>query len=210
MKRGRDEQKVPEKQETPPATTVKTCDKCDGPHPTEECPHFKQAREEHKDAWVNYGKEGTCLGMGSDGGNFELQNARVVGQPGDGSCLFHSLCYGLGNINARTLRKELAKFIDDNPDFEIAGDTLEEWIRWDTNTSCEAYADRMANSNSWGGGVEMAVCSHIMRVNVHVYEQKKKAGSFKRISCFNSPTARKTIHVLYQGRMHFDALVALS
>lgn len=195
-----------------PATAAKTsdkCDKCDGPHATDGCPHFKSAREEHKDAWVNYGKDVPSLGIGEDGGDYELRNARVVGQPGDGSCLFHSLCYGLGKHNARALRRELADFVEKNPEFEIAGDTLEEWIRWDANTSCRTYADRMATTNSWGGGVEMAVCSHIMRVNVHVYEQKKgaQAGQFKRISCFNNPSAHKTIHVLYQGRMHFDALV---
>jgi hypothetical protein len=35
--------------------------------------------------------------MGSDGGNVIVANARVVRQPGDGSCLFHSLAHGLGD-----------------------------------------------------------------------------------------------------------------
>jgi len=56
------------------------CDKCDGPHPTDACPHLKKAREKHKDAWVNYGTK-HIKQMGSSGGNFVLRNARCVPQP---------------------------------------------------------------------------------------------------------------------------------
>merc|ERR1711990_672591 len=31
------------------------CDKCDGNHATDACPHFRKPREKHKDAWANYG-----------------------------------------------------------------------------------------------------------------------------------------------------------
>mmetsp|Transcript_115436 Transcript_115436/g.203857 ORF Transcript_115436/g.203857 Transcript_115436/m.203857 type:complete len:444 (-) Transcript_115436:120-1451(-) len=191
-----------------------TCDKCDGPHATDACPHYRKAREQHKDAWVNYGKKHPCT-MGSDGGNFFLKrnDARIVPQPGDGSCLFHSLCFGLKQVqknfrwDAITLRRELARFVQEHPQLEIAGDTLEEWVRWDANKSCDQYASKMAHTG-WGGGVEMAACSHLKRVNVHVYEQRGH-GQFKRISCFNFPRIKDapTLHVLYQGRMHFDALL---
>jgi hypothetical protein len=49
--------------------------------------------------------------MGCDGGNVVSMNGRVVRQPGDGSCLFHSLCYGLGDgtcaaqVHFSTLKK---------------------------------------------------------------------------------------------------------
>jgi len=195
------------------AADKKKCDKCDGPHATDVCPHFKKARETHKDAWANYGKKHPAH-MGGDSGHFVLRSARCVRQPGDGSCLFHSLCFGLngerGNRtggaghNAGALRRELAKFIEENPRFEIAGDTLEEWVRWDANTNCGNYARKMSRGG-WGGGIEMAACSRLKKVNVHVYEQKR--GQYKRISCFNHSKASKTIHVLYQGRMHYDALV---
>eukprot|EP00927_Polykrikos_kofoidii_P041801 TRINITY_DN35652_c0_g1_i3.p1 TRINITY_DN35652_c0_g1~~TRINITY_DN35652_c0_g1_i3.p1 ORF type:complete len:215 (+),score=16.96 TRINITY_DN35652_c0_g1_i3:64-708(+) len=178
------------------------CDRCDGSHPTDACPHFKRPRGGHKDAWVMYGKRKRG-NLGSDGGDFVLRHARVVQQPGDGSCLFHSLCYGLSGRNASNLRRELAQFIAENPALEIAGDTLQEWVRWDAGASIGSYANRMA-SGGWGGGIEMAVCSHLKGVNVHVYEEQR--AGFKRISCFNVPRARKTIHVLYRGRNHFDAL----
>jgi len=190
-----------------------TCDKCDGKHPSDQCPHFKSVREKHKDAWVNYGQQGNPRPMGGTGGNFILKSARVVRQPGDGSCLFHSLAHGLSPpSSASGLRREIAGFVQSNPSLEIAGDTLEEWVRWDSNSSVSDYARRMSMSG-WGGGIEMAACSLLKGVNVHVYENlyrsSRSGGSsdFKRISCFDSPNATRTIHVLYQGGVHYDALV---
>jgi hypothetical protein len=53
----------------------------------------------------------------------------------------------------------------------------------------------------------MAACSHLKRVNVHVYE-RSTMGSYKRISCFDYERgARSTVHVLYCGGVHYDALV---
>ncbi|CAE7786562.1 unnamed protein product [Symbiodinium sp. CCMP2592] len=186
-----------------------TCDKCDGPHPTERCPHFEKDREEHKDAWVNYGCKNDPHQMGGNPGNFVLRNAAVVRQSGDGSCLYHSLSYGLGNTDATSLRVELALFLKHMPGLEIAGDSLEEWVRWDSNLSVDEYARRQSTAG-WGGGIEMACCSHMKNINVHVYTSVSRSSSdFKRISCFNAPKQDRrvrTIHVLYQGGLHYDAL----
>jgi hypothetical protein len=186
-----------------------SCDKCDGPHATDSCPLFQKVREEHKDAWVHYGTKHPDT-LSEDGGNFVLRNATVVRQLGDGNCLFHSLVYSFsggdsGYDSAIKLRQEIAKFIEDRPELEIAGNTIEEWVRWDQHCSAQAYARRMAVSG-WGGAIEMTCFSLMRGANVHVYES---AGGeeFKRISCFNVRHPRKTVHVLYQGRCHYDALV---
>eukprot|EP00930_Biecheleria_cincta_P072160 TRINITY_DN59600_c0_g1_i1.p1 TRINITY_DN59600_c0_g1~~TRINITY_DN59600_c0_g1_i1.p1 ORF type:complete len:401 (-),score=48.03 TRINITY_DN59600_c0_g1_i1:11-1213(-) len=192
-----------------------TCDKCDGKHSSDRCPHFHKDREKHKDAWVNYGRKGGPLSMGAPPGNFVLRSARVMRQPGDGSCLFHSLLHGLRSNGesgtAASLRRELAGFLQQNPSLQIAGDTLEEWVRWDSNASVNEYARRMSVSG-WGGGIEMACCSLLKGVNIHVYENLNRGHSseFKRISCFDCPNAAKTIHVLYQGGVHYDALQPLT
>ena len=69
-------------------------------------------RDDHPDAKKGVGKS---IGEGS-GGDFVLKNAKVVTQPGDGNCLFHSLCYGLGdNSTASGLRRAIAKFVEQNP-----------------------------------------------------------------------------------------------
>lgn len=186
------------------------CDKCDGKHPSDKCPHFQKSREKHKDAWVNYGRKGGPHHMGNSGGNFVLKSARVIRQPGDGSCLFHSLNHGLGQGGtAQSLRREIASFLQANPSLEISGDTLEEWVRWDSHASLADYARRMAVSG-WGGGLEMAACSLLKGVNVHVYENARRGLEFKRISCFDCPSAARTVHVLYQGGVHYDALQPLA
>jgi hypothetical protein len=148
--------------------------------------------------------------MGSNGGNFVLRGAHVVRQPGDGSCLFHSMCYGLNAMGMResatVLRRELAHFIQRNPKVEIAGDTLEEWVNWDSNTSVSTYASRMAAGRAWGGGIEIAACALLRKTNIHVYERQK--GEIRRISCFDCPQpTKRLVHILYQGGTHYDALV---
>lgn len=189
------------------------CDRCDGKHHTDRCPYFHKERERHKDAWANYGRKGGPQGMGAPPGNFVLRSARVMRQPGDGSCLFHSLIHGLqSGGSAQSLRREIAGFLQHNPSLQISGDTLEEWVRWDSNSTVNDYARRIAVSG-WGGGIEMACCSLLKNVNVHVYENsgsRSCGAEFKRISCFDSPNAQKTIHVLYQGGVHYDALQPLA
>ena len=133
------------------------CDACDGPHVTAECPLYKgKARENHKDGQRGKPKE---IGSGT-GGNFVLTKAKEVRMPPDGSCLFHALCYGLGLSSAPSLRKEIANYIANNPDLEIAGDPLKDWIAWDGGGSVSSYTRKMASPNGpWGGGIEMAACS---------------------------------------------------
>lgn len=176
------------------------CDKCDGDHLTEKCPYFKKARDKHRDA-----QKGKGPSIGGSGGNFTLRRARVVNQPGDGSCLFHSMAFGLGEPRgAASLRREIGRFIEKNGSLSIAETPLKEWVKWDSGTSVSTYASRISRSG-WGGGIEMAACSRMRGVNVHVYE--RSSVGYKRISCFDVPGATRTVHVLYRGGVHYDALV---
>lgn len=178
------------------------CDRCDGPHLTENCPIFKQARCDHIDATRRKPPE-----LGTSGGNFVLKSACVVRQPGDGSCLFHSLSYGLGSGDARSLRRDIASWIAKNPDLKIADTPVKDWVKWDSGRSVSQYS-RSIGVTGWGGGIEMAACARLKGINVHVYEKRgmMKSG-YLRISCFDVKGAKKTVHVLYQGGVHYDALV---
>lgn len=191
---------------TAPAAKAPVCDKCDGKHETDSCPYYKKARDSHPDAQ----KSTKRLGGISNLPGALLKNARVVRQPGDGSCLFHSLSYGLRDgSNASTLRRQICAFMVDNPTVRIADTPLADWVKWDSGgSSVSAYARKMSSS-AWGGGIEMATVSKMKGVNVHVYEQTY--GGFKRISAFDheeSPEAKPTVRVLYGGGVHYDALVA--
>ena len=140
------------------------------------------------------------------------RRGRIVGQPGDGSCLFHSLAHGLRDgSSASSLRREISTFIQDHPTLEISDSPLKDWVLWDSNQSVSAYCRRMAQGGVWGGGIEMAAVAHMRRVHVHVYQSA--AGGYKRISSFESPTAGgaakpKVVRVLYAGGVHYDALEA--
>jgi hypothetical protein len=191
----------PESPRSEKSSKVLCCDACDGKHETENCPYFKKKREKHRDA-----QKGKGPSIGGSGGNFVLKRARVVNQPGDGSCLFHSLAYGMGSGSARSLRRNICSFIASNPNLEIAETPLKDWVKWDSNCSVDSYASRMSVSG-WGGGIEMAACSRMNKVNVHVYEADRRRGGYKRISCFDYRGARTTVHVLYRGGVHYDALV---
>ena len=54
---------------------------------------------------------------------------------------------------------------------------------------------------------QMAVVAQIQDVAIHVYERERSAvGSFRRIATFGSPENSEEAHVLYGGRVHYDAL----
>eukprot|EP00241_Pyramimonas_parkeae_P018343 CAMPEP_0114315332 /NCGR_PEP_ID=MMETSP0059-20121206/22423_1 /TAXON_ID=36894 /ORGANISM="Pyramimonas parkeae, Strain CCMP726" /LENGTH=364 /DNA_ID=CAMNT_0001440809 /DNA_START=325 /DNA_END=1416 /DNA_ORIENTATION=- len=122
------------------------CDKCDGPHPARRCPHYPNAREEHKDAWDGYGnKSSTSAGEVK----VMLHNATVVTQPGDGSCMFHSLAHGMGSTTAGALRKDIAEYVAANPEVAIGGTPIKDWVLWDSGLSVKDYAARMVTGSHW-------------------------------------------------------------
>lgn len=130
--------------------------------------------------------------------------ARVVRQPGDGNCLFHSLAYGLGST-AAALRSEICVFMEKNPDLSIAGTCLADWIQMLAGSSLQQYAKNMAKSAQWGGAPEIAACAHMRKVNLHVYERR---GDKIELSVpFDVAGSTRTVAVLYVGGVHYDALV---
>jgi hypothetical protein len=190
------------------------CDKCDGPHHEDECPHYPQAREAHADAWLHKGSGAVAEPAAGARDGVELLHAvRVVRQPGDGSCLFHSLAHFLGG-SASSLRAETAAFAAANADFELGGSPLRDWILWDSGLSPEEYAKRMGTGSHWGGAIEIAICSLARRARIAVYE--KRNSGWQRISDFDlcsgsagstrGPLRGKPIRLLYSGRVHYDAM----
>ena len=266
------------------AASPACCEKCDGPHATTACPHFRKERGAHPDEQRSASGR-SIYDAGSTDARFVLRNARVARQPGDGSCLFHSLAFTSRLGSARYVRQMIAKFIVRHPKLNIADSPLSDWIKWESGAGVKRYAAQMSHGGVWGGGIEMAVFSRLAKMNVHVYERmssprrrangaaraaygwmkggggggggwKRKRGrsssggggrggkskfggrkerkreransrdfggtrvgvgsfsggggggpAFRRIGCFDVPGARRTLHILYSGRVHYDALV---
>ncbi|CAE7224827.1 L [Symbiodinium necroappetens] len=190
-----------EREKQKPAQKRKlTCDKCDGNHATEDCPHFKKSREQHPDAWNLVGK--SHLVAASQADQKFVTRGRVVRQPGDGSCLFHALAFGLGGTSARHLREEAAQLIERQPQSQIIGTALQDWVKMDSGRTVGGYVNQLRRG-AWGGGIELAVLAKSRKVMVEVYEARK--GGFARIAKFGE--GRKAVQVLYQGRLHYDALL---
>ena len=82
--------------------------------------------------------------------------ARVVPQPGDGACLFHSLAHG-NHAEPLRLRHAIADFIESQPDALIGGEPLRAWVKWESRLPPALYAARMRGAGCWGGAIEIAV-----------------------------------------------------
>ena len=201
------------------------CDKCDGKHATSKCPHFKDGRDKHADAWHGYSGEGGEGGKSSGASKAAappptLRGAKVIRQPGDGSCLFHSLAYGMRGTrrnacgSADEVRESVAGFIEKMPHAEIGGSPIRDWIQWESGSGVAAYCARMRGQGEWGGAIELAVVSRLFGVSVHVFEREGGAGGgFRLISMFDAAAsggmkAAEPVRVLYSGRCHYDALEA--
>lgn len=113
---------------------------------------------------------------------------KVVRQPGDGSCLYHSLCEGWNSLPSRErdggvtltapyLRHFLSTLVLERSDREIAGTPLSDWIRMETGESPEEYARRMRKGGGWGGSVECMLFADTFGVCVSVYRERRKGSS---------------------------------
>ena len=197
------------------------CDKCDGAHSTDVCPYFKKGREKHRDAWEGYKKPDadraeTSAAASAAAAARQLHGATIVKQPGDGSCLFHSLAYGAGKLggaaaelcNGDGVRVACLRFIERNPSTECAGVPLKDWVEWESGLEPSSYCERMRKPGAWGGAIELLVFSRLTNASVHVYERRGQA--FEQISAFDVPQPehgpKRFIRVLYSGRSHYDAL----
>eukprot|EP00931_Biecheleriopsis_adriatica_P065155 TRINITY_DN39788_c0_g1_i1.p1 TRINITY_DN39788_c0_g1~~TRINITY_DN39788_c0_g1_i1.p1 ORF type:complete len:318 (-),score=50.74 TRINITY_DN39788_c0_g1_i1:165-1118(-) len=147
------------------------------------------------------------LDLGQRGLDEQLVEGTVVSQPEDGSCLFHSIAYGLRDgTSGDDLRKRVAEVIEDEPSLKIANTSVGEWVAMSAGKSTQAHARALYRGEVWGGGLELAVAAKIRRVNIHVYKQCP--GGFRCITAFNEATAARTINVVYRTDpcRHYDAL----
>lgn len=199
-------------------TSSSICDRCDGRHETARCPHFSNDRDDHPDA----ARRRPPAQLGSEPGNAYLREARIVQQPGDGSCLFHSLAYSYNHAKAARLesaelRVSLMDWLVAHEEETIAETPIKDWVRWDANATVAAYAKRMRYAG-WGGGIEMAAFARKFACDVHVYERACHSASFafKRISRFEATnnagaaSKRTTLTLLYCGGVHYNVLLPLS
>ena len=178
---------------------------------TDVCPHYAKKRDDHPDA-----QRKKLVELMGQSGDAYMPEADVIKMPGDGSCLFHSLAYGLGRFGntstASALRARLMDWLSGNGDANIADTPVREWVKGDSGSSVANYTARMRGCG-WGGGIEMAAFAHLHGIGVCVYERTcQSIYPYKRIARFDAGgrdgASEKYVDVLYCGGVHYDALVA--
>lgn len=123
---------------------------------------------------------------------------QVIKVDGDGDCLFHALGYSSG-YDGGALRIDVADFMeasaDDQPGFEI------EWL---------LEAD-MLRGGIWAGHTVITAYSLMTGARVMLRTLEASTGTalveeVSHASVIGNEQAR-TVHVLYNGNDHYDALV---
>ena len=110
------------------------CDRCDGLHPSKECPHYRWGRGQHEDAQV-------CPEVDRPPVTPEAPPIEARGhlkkQPPDGSCLYHSLVHGAKRRfgwkqSATALRKQLAAWVASRGvSMRWNGKSLQQWLQFE-------------------------------------------------------------------------------
>ena len=195
----------------PQATTdhATICDRCGGAHHTSACPNYSQPRYTHKDAQRPTPTERRALSH-STTYRLRLINARIIRQPGDGTCLYYTLRHGAGlRITSHQLRQQLADFVSTNLDLHIHGSTYRQHIYWETNLDPQHYV-RNIRQAGWGGAIELSAFSQHYHTTILVYEPAPPEApyQFTRIAQYGSFNTTRLIRVLYSGRSHYDLLLA--
>jgi hypothetical protein len=131
---------------------------------------------------------------------------RIVSQPMDGSCFFHSVGFFTGE-SASGVRMRIVRWMMAHPDHRIADTTLRDWILYDSNSTVINYCKHMSRLHSWGGGIELSVLPYIYDMTVRVYTFD---GKFHRVSQHKnrSRPSQNIARLLYSGNNHYDAIQA--
>ena len=132
--------------------------------------------------------------------------------PSDGNCLFHALVQAGGRrtsvMKAGALRSRIAAYIKEHAHTSMAGSSIAEWVRRDSQCDVEQYAASMARG-AWGGGLEIAVFAHIEQALARVFTTTEEEGKAELIAVFGElevPERRKDVSLLYVGGSHYNVV----
>lgn len=128
----------------------------------------------------------------------------VVKSIGDGNCLFQS-CEFLLNVPQGTLRKRIASEIRRNPDLQINGTSLKEWIKFFFGypLPINEYANLVEKNGYWGSALELTLISLIYHKTIYVIGTDATL-NYKRVAEYH-PEYKDPIFLLYSGD-HYDAI----
>ena len=157
---------------------TRSCDRCGGNHPTDGCEIYLDARIDHKDAQILPTDQRPAPRANAER---RVARGKLVPQPNDGNCMYHSLQHGLVALGLgerggqRALRRQLAHWALEHGETEVGGNTVNQWLQYEfpeRTITTAVYAASMGlrtTSTRWGGSIELAGCAHLKTVGVSVW-----------------------------------------
>jgi len=142
----------------------------------------------------------------------------IVGQPGDGDCLFHALAKYIPFMNARKLRTAIVNFEKEHKQFQVTQLILvdksefpefqsyleEHEIDFKTLSKpkkFELYLNVMNKTGVYGQNLEIQAFSEMYHVNVVIF----RTDNFINVVAPNNGIAKESIFLSYNG-IHYDVL----
>ena len=135
---------------------------------------------------------------------------KLIKQPGDGSCLYHSLICGECRLGRRScgvvnLREQLAAWVKRNGSTRFNGKSVEQWMQAELGSSMTVkdYAKRQSRGG-WGGCIEILAFVISNKTTVWVWIPIGH-GRYRRTTCFQVPDGQSEgrIDLVHTG-VHYD------
>lgn len=130
---------------------------------------------------------------------------------GDGRCLFRALVKARAHHGGHLLAEDQERQQAD----ELRAAAMDELVRrreeleWALDAQLDAYVTNMRQWQTWGGEMELLLCSHVMQRPVAV-AMRQGGGDLRVIAVYGEQEyAQKggTLHVLFHGAGHYEGLV---
>lgn len=115
------------------------------------------------------------------------------------SCLFDSLAPAVG-LHPWVLRRAIAAYLKTDPKL-LEDIKATDIISWTEGQDLQSYANRMAQSNTWGGAIEIRAFCELFEMNVIVHVLY----TGYQFPVETSKIPRKIVHIRYDG-IHFEPL----
>jgi hypothetical protein len=139
--------------------------------------------------------------------------ARAIDVPGDGTCMFHAIALPL-KVDGHELRKIVCKYIEENPDSSMHGETIRNWILWDQGTTPETYVSKLRRGQ-WGGSLETTLLASMLQIPIFVYQPKgemctrvAESRPDSSIKALNIGHSLNFLCLLYVSKNHYMSLSA--
>lgn len=123
--------------------------------------------------------------------------------PGDGDCLFHSIGLTVG-LPASTVRRNVVEHMLNSPSGKAM---LLRYAQSRTvkDPDLRTYLRAMIRPGTWGGELELQSAADLYRRTVYVHLRRDPQNPLVFRPTHES--SRPSIHLLYNGRNHYDALL---